>query len=45
MHEMNILNLINPSLAHVYYSITLSNNEVVRFNKMWNKKKWSKGTL
>jgi hypothetical protein len=32
--EINLLNLINPSLAHVYCSTTLSNHELIRFKKI-----------
>jgi hypothetical protein len=30
---MNLLNLINPSLAHVYCSITLPNHGLIRLKK------------
>jgi hypothetical protein len=34
---MNLLRLINPLLAHVYCSITLSNNELIRLKNLSRK--------
>ena len=33
IHEMNLLSLINPPLAHVYCSTTLSNHDLIRLKK------------
>ena len=33
LQEMNFLSLINPLLAHVYWSTTLSNHGLIRLKK------------
>ena len=33
IYEMNLLSLINPSLAYIYGSITLSNHGLIRLNR------------
>jgi hypothetical protein len=34
IRKMNLLSLINPSLAHVYCSTTLSNHGLIRLKKI-----------
>jgi hypothetical protein len=33
IHKMNLLNLINLWLAHIYYSITWANYELIKYNR------------
>ena len=37
LHETNLLSLINPSLAHVYCSTTLSNHRLIRLKNLSRK--------